>query len=156
MGYSQDNEFLIGKNTFQTNAAYFDLSDPTGVNIEVSIWGFVKVPGRFKVPYKTTFQDLMSYAGGPTEDSNLEDIRVYSPASDTLVGKSHVARLNYNDLLWGEEILQNNKSNPVLKSGDIVLVMEEKRYTFREDLTYYLPIITTLMTFATFIITLTK
>lgn len=154
--YAQNDELLIGKTNNATYAAYYDLSDPTGVNIEVNIWGFVKVPGRYKVPYKTTFLDLMSFAGGPLENSNLQEIRIYTPAVDTISGKAKITKLNYNDLLWSESVSSNTKLNPVLKTGDIVLVLEEKKYTFRENLGFYLPILSSLITFATFIITLTK
>ncbi|RPI15692.1 MAG: hypothetical protein EHM58_13605 [Ignavibacteriae bacterium] len=155
-GYSQNNELLIGRGNVPTNAAYYDLSDPTGVNIEVNIWGFINVPGRYKVPYNTTFLDLMSFAGGPLETSNLEEIRIYRPAADTSLSKTEITILNYNDLLWGEKVSAGKKLNPVLRTGDIVLVLEEQRYTFRENLGFYLPILTSLITFATFIITLTK
>jgi hypothetical protein len=155
--YTQDNNLLLGKSTnMYTSAAFYDLSDPTGVNIEVNIWGFVKLPGKYKVPYNTTIMDLLSYSGGPTENSSLDDIRILRQNTDSSKGKLEVIKLNYNDLLWEDRILLSKKMNPQLKAGDFVIVPEERRYTIREDIGFYLPIITSLLTIATFIITLRK
>jgi hypothetical protein len=154
--YAQDDDLIVGKKNTTPTAATYDLSDPMGINIEVNVWGFVKFPGRYKVPHTTTFLDIISYAGGPSEDSNLEDIRIFRTGNDSLLSKNEVIKLNYNDLLWGEKIKSSKKMNPVLKPGDIIIILKEKRYTLREDISFYLPIITSLITIATFIITISK
>ena len=56
---------------------FFDFSDPEAINIKVSVWGFVQYPGRYVVPDYTSVMDLLSYAGGPTDDSNLDELRLY-------------------------------------------------------------------------------
>src|SRR5688572_1903672 len=142
--YSQDDDDLIFGKTFKLNsAALYDLSDPNGVNIEVNLWGYVRYPGKYRVPLNTTFLDVVSYAGGPIENSNLEDIRILR--TDNATGKSEVIRLNYNDLMWDEEVSSKPKKNPVLKSGDIVVVIEERRYNFRDNISFFLPIITSVL-----------
>jgi len=151
--YSQDTNLILGKTDKFTSAAVFDLSDPSGVNIEVNLWGFVRLPGRYRVPYYTTFMDLMSYAGGPTENTRLEDMRIVRSDS---TGKTKIIRLNYGDLLWEDEIRVTGRENPVLKSGDVIIVPEEKRFTFRDNLQFYMPIITGILSIATFIITVSK
>lgn len=153
---AQDNDLLLGKPLNSTTASVYDLSNPEGVNIEVNLWGFVRYPGRYKVPYNTTFMDLMSFSGGPMENSNLSDIRIVRNLTDTSKSKTVVININYEDLLWGEKIKNNNKINPVLKSGDVILILEERRYTARENLAFYMPIFASLITLATFIVTLTK
>jgi protein involved in polysaccharide export with SLBB domain len=153
---AQDNDIIIGKPPNTTTAAVYDLSNPEGVNIEVNLWGFVRYPGRYKIPYNTTFLDLISYSGGPTESSNLTDIRIVRNLTDSSKAKTEVIKLNYNDFLWGDKVKINNKFNPVLKSGDVILVLEEKRYTSRENFAFYMPIVVSLITLATFIVTLTK
>ncbi|MBZ0202743.1 MAG: hypothetical protein IT281_01335 [Ignavibacteria bacterium] len=154
--FSQDDDDLIlGNSQKNKSGAFFDLSDPTGINIEVNLWGYSKFTGRYLVPIKTTFLDLMSFSGGPTDDSNLEDIRILRNANDS-TKKVQVIKLNYNDLLWDDQVSTKHKLNPVLQSGDIILIIKEKRYTFREDLSLYIPIFTTLFSIATFIITLNK
>jgi hypothetical protein len=153
---AQDNDLIVGKPPNSTTAAVYDLSNPEGVNIEVNLWGFVRYPGRYKVPYSTTFMDLMSFSGGPMENSNLSDIRIVRNLTDTSKSKTEVIKINYEDLLWGEKIKNSNKINPVLKSGDVILVLEERRYTARDNFAFYLPIFASLITLATFIVTLTK
>jgi len=151
--YSQDDDNLIlGKSNALGNAALYDLSDPTGVNMEVNLWGYVRLPGRYRVPIKTTFIDLMSYAGGPGDESNFEEIRILRYEGDPSK-KPQVIKLNYEDLLWGDKVSSNPKLNPVLQPDDVILVLKKRRYTFRDDIGLVLPIVTTLVSVATLIIT---
>jgi hypothetical protein len=154
--YSQDDEVMLGKEKTLTTAAFYDLSDPMGVNIEVNLLGFVPHPGRYKIPYNTTILDLLSFSGGPAVDTDLKDIRIVRPGNDSLKTKITVIKLNYDDLLWEDEISQSSIKNPVLKSGDLILVKQEKRYTLRDNLLIVLPIVSTLFSIVTFIITLSK
>lgn len=155
-GYSQNDDLKMGKTFEQPAASLFDLSDPNGVNIEVNLWGFVNHPGRYIIPYNSTVIDVLSFSGGPLESSNLKEIRILRPANDSLKSKNTIIKLNYDDLLWGENIKQTKLNNPVLQSGDIIIVMEETRYSFREDFLFVLPIVTSIVTLATFIITISK
>lgn len=150
-----DNGLILGRTPKEVTAAVYDLSDPQGVNIEVSVWGFVRFPGRYIVPIKTKFTDLVSFAGGPMENSNLKEIKIIrNPVSGE--SKTSITKLDYNDYLWSENISISSKKNPELQSGDIILIPEEKRYTVREDVSFYLAIFTTLFTITTLIITLTN
>lgn len=150
-----DDGLVIGKRQNEVTAALYDLSDPEGLNIEVNVWGFVAFPGRYIVPMKTTFIDLMSYAGGPTLDSELEEIRIVR--NSTKPGeKPKLIKLNYDDLMWKDQVSSKPKENPMLMSGDVILVMQHKRYTFREDIGFYLMLSTTLISMATLIITITN
>lgn len=154
--FSQDDDDLIfGKTTKLNSASLYDLSDPNGVNIEVNLWGFVRSPGKYRVPINTTFVDVISYSGGPIENSNIEDIRILRN-SDNKNGKAEVIKLNYNDFLWDDNISTQVKRNPVLQSGDIILVPEQKRYTFRDNISFFLPIVTSVVTIITLIVTLQK
>jgi hypothetical protein len=151
--YAQVDDLIIGKTQKLSSASVFDLSDPTGVNIEVNLWGFVRYPGRYIVPLNTTFLDVMSYAGGPLENSNLKEIRILRNSADS---KSEIIKLDYEDLLWEENISVKPRLNPVLKAGDVILILEEKRYTFRENISFYLPILSAIVSVATLIITITN
>ena len=153
--YSQDDELILGQTPKLNSAALFDLSDPTGVNIEVNLWGFVKLPGRYRVPVTTTFLDLMSYSGGPTVESNLEEIRILRNGNDP-GKKTEVIKLNYDDMMWDKEISSKARINPVLQPGDVVIILKENRYSFREDMSFYLPIFTTALSIAVLIITINK
>ena len=36
------------------NTGLYDYSDPSSINIKVSVWGFLKYPGKYIVPQYTT------------------------------------------------------------------------------------------------------
>jgi hypothetical protein len=151
--YSQDSSFTLGKTEKLATVAVYDLSDPTGLNIEVNLWGFVRFPGRYRVPINTTFMDLLSFSGGPMETTNLSDMRIIRT---DVSGKPEVIILNYGDLLWEEKIKNEKRINPVLKAGDVIIVPQERRYTFRDNLAFFVPIVSAILTVATFIITISR
>lgn len=154
--YSQiDSSLILGLSQKNNIGTIFDLSDPTGVNMEVNLWGFIRNPGRYRVPINTTFMDLLTFSGGPIEESNLEEIRIIRGANET-GNKPAVIKLNYDDLLWGEQVSTKPKNNPVLLPGDYIIVQREKRYTFRDYLQIYVPIITSLVSIATLLITISR
>lgn len=156
VSYSQiDSSLILGMSTKSNSAALFDLSDPTGINMEVNMWGYVRYPGRYRIPINTTFMDIISYAGGPTDESNLKEIRIIRDANNQSK-KPSVIKLNYEDILWEDKISNQPKMNPVLMPGDVIVVMKEKRYSFREDLSIYIPILTSIISIATFFITLSN
>ncbi len=52
--------------------------------------------------------------------------------------------------------LEMNLSFNSISADGLIVVMKDKRYTFRDDLTIIIPIITSLISIATFIITLSN
>jgi hypothetical protein len=156
VSFSQiDTNLILGQSQKSTSAALYDLSDPTGINMEVNLWGYVSFPGRYRVPVGTNFIDILSFAGGPTDESNLKEVRILRNTGDPSK-KPELIKLNYDDLLWEEKISSSPKLNPVLQPGDVIIILKEHRFTFRDYLGIYLPIVTTLVTVATLIITLNK
>ena len=51
--------------------------------IKVNIWGHVSKPGQYMVPSTTDLVSLISFAGGPTENAKLRDIRIVRSNSET-------------------------------------------------------------------------
>ncbi len=150
-----DSNLILGLSQKNATVSVFDLSDPTGVNMEVNLWGFIRYPGRYRVPVNTTFLDLITFSGGPIEDSNLEDIRILRDMNNP-EKKPTVIKINYEDLLWEDQVSTKTKPNPVLQPGDVVVVLREKRYTFRDYLQIYVPIITSIVSIATLLITISR
>ena len=150
-----DSSLILGLSNKNATVSVFDLSDPTGINMEVNLWGFIRYPGRYRVPVNTTFLDLLTFSGGPIEDSNLEDIRILRDMNDPNK-KPTVIKINYEDLLWEDQVSTKTKPNPVLQPGDVVVVLREKRYTFRDYLQIYVPIITSIVSIATLLITISR
>ena len=44
---------------YQRQRGFYDYSDPETINMRVSVWGFVKYPGRYLVPISTSASDLL-------------------------------------------------------------------------------------------------
>lgn len=136
----------------QTPGAYYDYSDPSSVNIKVQLWGYVKYPGYYIVPARSTINELISLAGGPNEQAIIEDIRVIKTKEDS---STVMLKYNYNELMW-EDDLKTEIKFVRLQAGDIVVVPGEPRYFLRENISYYLSIVTTLASLAALIISITK
>lgn len=136
----------------QSQGGYYDYSDPDAVNIKVSVWGFVRFPGKYIIPYYNNAFDLLSYAGGPTENANLEDIRIFRVKEDS---SQIFINLDYNDFLWSKE-LTNEKQAPRILTGDILLIPGEERLYFRDYFTITLSVLSVLISLAILIINIVE
>lgn len=58
-----------------TGARYF-LGKEDEILMQVNVWGFVRTPGQYMVPYDTDLISLLSYAGGPLEEAKIKGIKV--------------------------------------------------------------------------------
>jgi hypothetical protein len=59
-----------------SSASYYFIAKPSELSMQVNIWGFVENPGRYEVPTSTDLVRLLSYAGGPTQDGILDNVKV--------------------------------------------------------------------------------
>lgn len=116
-----------GVYNYQSNL--FDYSDPQAINIKVSVWGFVRSPGRYIIPSYTTVTDLLSFAGGPTDGSDLEDLRLYRVLED---GSQQLIKFDYNDLMWENKLSSKSRYIPNLQARDILIVPGAPRLYFRD------------------------
>lgn len=154
---SAQEDIQIGKLKY-TQAGitgFFDYSDPTGINIKVQIWGYVRYPGYYVIPARSSINDLISLAGGPSEEALLDDVRILRTGSDS---SAAMYKYNYNDLLWDQE-LNTSVKFPRLVAGDMVLIPGEPRYFARQDVSFFLSIVTALasvISAAAIIISVTK
>ncbi|MBN2416891.1 SLBB domain-containing protein [bacterium] len=99
----------------QRNAAVYYLGTDDQLLIPVNVWGFVSRPGQYYVPNKTDLISLLSYAGGPSEDAKVSDIKIVrtDPKAGRMVIPVNVKKyLNTAD----ERLI------PLLKPGDTVIV----------------------------------
>ncbi|MDX9758529.1 MAG: SLBB domain-containing protein [Bacteroidota bacterium] len=61
------------------SGSYYNFSSGSGLDMLVSVWGFVRNPGRYRIPVETNLLDLMSYCGGPNDrgaDVYLDRVKV--------------------------------------------------------------------------------
>jgi hypothetical protein len=152
---AQVKEYELGTpNTSRpSTGGYYDYSDPFSINFKVSIWGFVKYPGRYNIPEDNTLVDLLSYAGGPDDDALLEDLRLYRLKED---GTQELFFFDYDDL-WREEGLYNEKRDVIkLQAGDIIIVPGEPRLYFKDWFAITISTVGTIISLATFIIVLNQ
>lgn len=141
-----------GTSNYRQQGGVYDYSDPNGVNIKVQIWGYVRFPGYYIVPARISVNDFISFGGGPNEDATLSDIRVLKTQADS---SFIIVKYNYNDFMW-EETLKTKIYSVRLQAGDIVVVPGEPRYFARQDVSFYMSIVTGLASIAALILSITK
>lgn len=156
--YSQIRDYELGSQTLSNRrgtvyGGYYDYSDPEAVNINVSVWGFVKYPGRYTVPDYTSIIDLLSYVGGPTDDSNLDEIRIYRLDENN---NEIMIPIDFNDLMWEGELESKYRKLPTIKPSDILVVPGEPRLYFMDWFSIGLSVFSALISLAILLITIRK
>jgi hypothetical protein len=60
ISFSQTGDIRIGSNPVDRypHGGYFDFSEPDAVNIKVSVWGYVRYPGKYLLPNYSNIRDL--------------------------------------------------------------------------------------------------
>ncbi|HEY6906364.1 MAG TPA: SLBB domain-containing protein [Ignavibacteriaceae bacterium] len=151
MMYAQNSDLQVGSNTEQlrqNQGAYYDYSDPASLNIKVDVWGFVKYPGKYIIPLESSVNDLLSYAGGPTDNAHLDDLRIFRKLADS---SETMIKFDYNDLLWNENLKEYTKA-PDLNAGDILLVPGSERLYFKDWMQIGLSVLSVLISLTILII----
>lgn len=155
---AQDNKEKIGFDELsKTGINYYNYSDKDKVNFEVSIWGYVRSPGKYLIPAGTTFIDLISLSGGPQNEAFLNNIRIIRLKNDSLnIKEDKVLMLNYEDFL-SEDLIQNpKKNNPALYPGDVILIPGGHKTTLKDNLSFILSILTALTSVTVLLVTIFK
>lgn len=142
----------LGNRSFQ-QGGFFDYSDPEALNVNVSVWGWVRYPGKYLVPSNTTASDLLSLAGGPTDAADLEDLRIYRVNEDST---QSMFKFNYNDVLYESKLTSRYKKIPKLSAGDILVVPGEPRLYFRDHFSIWLSVISVLTSLTILIFNIVK
>lgn len=156
VSFAQIKDYELGapQNTIRNyNAGYYDYSDPSTINIKVSVWGFVKFPGRYTIPINSTVSDLLSYAGGPTDAAHMEDLRLYKVDADS---NQTMIKFDYNDLLWEENLKVSRVKVPALQAGDILVVPGSPRLYFKDWFSITLSVISTLISLSILILNIVR
>jgi len=150
--FAQQEDYQVGLSQDylrQSQGAYFDYSDADGLNIKVSVWGYVQYPGRYIIPERSTINDLISYAGGISDNSDLEEMRIFRVNPDST---QEMFIYNYDDLWWNET-LQKQLTLSKMEAGDVLIVPGRPRWYWENYLTLTLSIVGVLLSLATLIIT---
>ena len=150
--FGQEEDYQLGLSQDylrQNQGAYYDYSDPAGLNIKVSVWGYVKYPGRYVIPEKSNITDLISYAGGISDDSNIDEMRIFRVGKDST---QEMFLYNYEELWWSETLQKQIKISK-LQAGDVLIVPGQPRWYWQNYLTLTLSIVSVLLSLATLIVT---
>ena len=150
--FAQNDDYQLGVSQDfirQNQGAYYDYSDPGGLNIKVSVWGYVKYPGRYIIPEWSNINDLISYSGGISDDSNIDEMRIFRVNKDST---QEMLLYNYDDLWWNETLQKQIKLSK-LEPGDVLIVPGRPRWYWENYLTLTLSIVGVLLSLATLIIT---
>ncbi|OGU54009.1 MAG: hypothetical protein A3K31_14170 [Ignavibacteria bacterium RIFOXYA12_FULL_35_25] len=116
--FAQITDTELGRGSFSRSGLY-DFSDPGTINIKVAVWGYVSRPGKYVVPDYTTVSDLLSFAGGPSRDSELDDLRIYRTLEN---GTEEMIKFNYNDIMWENNLNTKIRFTPKLQASDILVI----------------------------------
>lgn len=91
---------------------------PGAVLMPVRLWGAVRQTGVHHVPARTDLTQLLTLAGGPTNDAELDEVAIQRTAKDGSFQTLHI------DL---KEFVRGTPSKPVeLEPGDVVIVPAAK------------------------------
>lgn len=131
---------------------FFDFSDPAGINIKVQVWGYVKFPGYYVIPARSSINELISLAGGPTDDAVLDDVRIIRANPDSSLT---LYRYNFNDLLWND-VIETPIKFTRMYAGDMLIIRGEPRYTFRENVGFTMSIISALASISILVLNVLK
>ena len=113
---STQTELSTNKQSEGSRPGYFFLAKPFEVTMTVNLWGEVPQQGVYVISTSTDIIQLLSYAGGPRDKSNLEDVMVYRASGKKDVKGRTVKNINVRDILEG-------KSEPFqLAPGDMIVV----------------------------------
>ncbi|MDZ7262180.1 MAG: polysaccharide export protein [candidate division KSB1 bacterium] len=102
----------------------------------LKVLGSVERPGSYEVSFRTSLMDVLFLAGGPTDEANLNDIKVVS-----LTGQNtREVRINIKDLMKSK----NPETIPFVEPGDMVYV-PQKTITWKK----FVGVMRDITTFAT-------
>ncbi len=113
---STQTELNTNKLMEPARPGYFFYAKPFEVTMTVNLWGEVPQQGVYVIATSTDIIQLLSYAGGPRERSNLEDVLVYRASGKKEVKGRVLRKINVREILEG-------KTDPFpLAPGDMIVV----------------------------------
>lgn len=107
-------------------AAYYYIAKPGELTMQVNVWGFVGKPGRYEVPTSTDLIQLISYAGGPLQHADLDEVRI------TRLIRTDSGTTRQELIVNLENITERANSDFVLYPGDTVFIDHTPWLTVRD------------------------
>jgi hypothetical protein len=113
---STQTELSTSKQTEMSKPGYFFYAKPFEVTMTVNLWGEVPQQGVYVVSTSTDLIQLLSYAGGPRDRSNLEEVLVYRSSGKKDQKARALKTINVRDILEGRS------ESLLLAPGDMIVV----------------------------------
>lgn len=104
----------------QTSPGYYRIVDQPGeLTKKINLWGFINRPGRYEVPLSTNLIQLITYAGGPREYAEMDNIKVYRVLDN---GKRKIVKVDLDDPAEASEEALNlfNEDTIVIEYSAVV------------------------------------
>lgn len=112
----------------QASAYYISPGFESRLQINVHIWGEVHKPGLYVVPEDTDLITLLSYAGGPTENAELGEVKLVR----TLKGSETVHKVDVTHYINEAAVAATIRLEP----GDTVVINGSTWHGFGRMLGY--------------------
>lgn len=148
--HAQTNQSGLVSATPGGTAANYYFAKPGDITILVEVWGFVQRPGRYEVASTINLINLLSLAGGPTEDGRIDNIRITRIVKGTPADKRITLTMDLEDLTKVKE------SELSLQPGDVIHVDSLAWFSWTRSLAYVLPVLTLALSVAQIYILLTR
>lgn len=107
-------------------AAYYYIAKPGELTMQVNVWGFVGKPGRYEIPTSTDLIQLISFAGGPLQHADMDEVRI------TRIARNGGTESHQQFVIDLEDASSYNQSELVLYPGDTVFIDHTSWLTFRD------------------------
>ena len=127
--YAQSEAGIGSINPNSSPAAFYYISKPGEVTMQINIWGAVQRPGRYEAPTSTNLIQLVSYAGGPNQDAKIDKVKImrWIKKNDGTSKEEYFVDL--------EELSTIDESKLVLYPGDTIFIDHTSWSTVRDILT---------------------
>ena len=125
------------KNNFTSS---FIIPSETGIKMSINIWGQVRQPGQYLIPYSITMDiiKLLSLAGGPDEGANLKNIKIIRELDNN---QNKIIKINLN-----KYIKSGDKSLlPKIEPNDTIIIDSTFWYDLKGSSTYVQSLLTMLV-----------
>lgn len=106
--------------------AFYSIAKPGELTMQVNIWGMVNHPGRYEISITTDLLQLISLAGGPMPDANIDGVKI----TRFLKTESGITRGEYTVDLG--DLYRVNESNLVLQPGDTITIGQTSWVSIRD------------------------
>ncbi len=113
-----------------SGGSFYDYSGGAGVVMDVNVWGFVRNPGKYRVPSSTKLIQLISFAGGPADRALLAEVKILH---DLTIDSTITDPVEIYDIEKYQETGEVDL-NPILYPNDTVIIPGDSINSFTEVL----------------------